>query len=398
MKEHAIKQRQALMDRLKEGSVALLDAGSLISSSADQYYAFKPSRNFYYLTGINAPKARLMMIKTASVQKVLLFLEADTPHSLKWEGPKFSSQEAIEVGGFLAAEIYPLEQFDAQFQQLMSYQRSPYGTPPIYLYLDLPHASVATKPVTLDQFKAIIENYKELNIESLNGHLAALRMIKTDVEIQAIEHAIKLTHEGLLNILKHIKHRHFEYECVADFNYALDLKNGLDKAFHTIAASGKNAMVLHYDVNDAALPKEGLMLFDLGALHQLYAADISRTYPLNGTYEGFYKEVYEAVLDVQKKMIQAVKPGQTWKALNELAKELLAEKAVALKMIEKPEDITEVYYHSIGHFLGLDVHDVGIYDEPFKEGMVITIEPGLYGQGLGVRIEDDILVTKDKMI
>lgn len=395
MKDHAIKQRQALLNRLKEGSVALLDAGSLIASSADQHYAFKPSRNFYYLTGIHAPKARLMMIKTTSVQKVILFLEADTAHSLKWEGPKFSAEAAMSVGGFQASEILPLEQFEGQFQQLMSYQRSPYGLPPTHLYLDLPHASYHQTPTALDQFKPIIENFKELKIESLSGHLAALRMIKTDVEINAIETAIKTTHKGLLNILKHLKGRTFEYQCVADFNHALDLENAPDTAFHTIAASGENAMVLHYDVNDARLSDQGLILFDLGALHQLYAADISRTYPIKGTYEGFYKDLYQAVLEVQKEVIQAVKPGQTWKALNQLAKDLLAEKAVALKMIKTKEEITDVYYHSIGHFLGLDVHDVGIYDEPFKAGMVITIEPGLYGQGSGVRIEDNILVTDE---
>lgn len=394
MKDHAIQQRKALMSLMKPGSVALLDAGSLISSSADQHYPFKPSRHFYYLTGIHAPKARLLLLKT-SVEKVMLFLEADTPHSLKWEGPKFSHEDAMRVGGFEASEILPLQQFEAQFQQLMSYQRSPYGTPPENLYLDLSHPNYHAEPKSLVQFKPIIDHYKELKIESLNGHLSALRMIKTPFEIKAIEEAIRITHQGLLNVLKNIKHRTHEYQCVADFNHALDLEDAPETAFHTIAASGQNAMILHYDVNDAPLPDEGLMLFDLGALHQLYAADISRTYPLKGTYEGFYKDLYQAVLEVQKEVIKAVKPGQTWKALNELARNLLAEKAVALKMIKKPEDISEVYYHSIGHFLGLDVHDEGIYDAPFKEGMVLTIEPGLYGQGTGVRIEDDILVTQD---
>lgn len=395
MKEHATHQRQALMNRLKEGSVALLDAGALISSTADQYYAFKPSRNFYYLTGIEAPKARLMIIKTAATQKVLLFLEADTPHSLKWEGPKFSAEKAMSQGGFEASEIFTLDQFDGQFQQLMSYARSPYGAPPQFLYLDLPHPNLQHSPVALHQFKAIVDNYKELKIESLNGDLAALRMIKTKTEIAAIKEAIKITHQGLHQILKNLKKRQFEYECVADFNYALNLAKGSETSFHTIAASGSNAMVLHYDSNGAKLPDEGLILFDLGALHQLYAADISRTYPLKGSYEGFYKEVYQAVLEVQKEVIKAVKPGQTWKALNQLATELLSEKAVALKLITTKEEITQVYYHSIGHFLGLDVHDVGIYDEPFKAGMVLTIEPGLYAKGIGVRIEDNLLVTAD---
>jgi Xaa-Pro aminopeptidase len=394
MKNHAIAQRQALMAALENESVALLDAGQLVPSTADQHYAFKPSRNFYYLTGIQAPNARLMIIKTPSAEKIVLFLEADTPHSLKWEGPKFSKEAAMEVGGFKADEIFYLNQFEGQFQQLMSYARSPYGTPPKHLYLDLPHPSLQHDPVALTQFKAVVDHFKELKIESLNGHLARLRMIKSSEEIQALKDAIAITHQGLNQILKHLKTRRYEYECVADFNFALNQANCPDTAFHTIAASGENAMVLHYDVNNALLPKDGLILFDLGALSSLYAADISRTYPVSGVYEGKYKAMYQAVLDVQKEMIEAVKPGQTWKALNQLAKDRLAEKAVALKLIKNKEDILEVYYHSIGHFLGLDVHDVGLYDEPFKAGMVLTIEPGLYGDGMGVRIEDNILVTE----
>jgi Xaa-Pro aminopeptidase len=394
MKTHAITQRQALIDRLPVGSVALLDAGPMISSSADQYYPFKPSRSFYYLTGIKAPNARLMLVKTASAVKTYLFLEADTAHSLKWEGPKFSKAAAIEAGGFNEEDILYLDAFEGMFQQLMSYARSPFGTPPSLLYLDLPHPNLKTSPVALAQFKSIVDNFKELKIESLSGLLARLRMIKTETEIVALEKAIAITHRGLNQILENLKSRRFEYECVADFNYALHLNQSPDTAFHTIAASGENAMVLHYDTNQAPLPKEGLILFDLGALYDLYAADISRTYPVSGTYTGKYKDVYQAVLDVQKEVIKAVKPGQTWKALNALAKDLLAEKAVALKLIEDKTQITDVYYHSIGHYLGLDVHDVGIYDEPFQPGMVLTIEPGLYAHGIGVRIEDNILVTQ----
>ena len=394
MKNHAIQARKNVFDALSPGALMLLDAGKALHRSLDAYHDFHVDHNFYYLTGIDAPNARLLLLKTESSEKTMLFLEPDTPLSLKWEGPKFSKDAAISAGGFKDTEVYSLAQFDAQFNQLMNFARSPYGEPPVELWLDLYHESKESTPRPLETFAPIVKNYPELTIQNANRILARLRMIKSDDEIEAIKKAIFYTHQGLKRIIQGIPKRAYEYELVADFMHETTLLGSSGSAFDTIAAAGENATVLHYVNNDA--PVQGdLILFDLGAKHGRYNADISRTYPINGTYQGFAKDVYEAVLDVQKKLISMVKPGLTWKILNQEAQTLLAEKAVALKMINSADAIGEVYYHSVGHFLGLDVHDVGVYTEPFKPGMVLTIEPGLYGQGVGVRIEDNILVTKD---
>lgn len=384
--------RQRIFENLEEGSIVLLYAGNAPHKSQDDFYDFVVNRNFYYATGIDAPHAILMLIKSASLEKTMVFLEEDTELSLKWDGPKFSKDDALSMGGFETKEIYALSQFESLFNQLMNYSRSPFKNPPHKLLLDLYHPSVDLKPQSLVRFETIINHYKELEVKALNQVFSKLRMIKSDYEIEAMKKAITLTHEGLKYVIKNLKSRTNEAECAADFSHMIHLKQSSGHAFSTIAASGKNAEILHYRANNK--PLEGdLILFDLGALNGPYASDISRTYPLSGTYQGFSKDVYEAVLDVQKKVIEAVKPGLTWNELNTIAKDLLAEKALMLKMIDKKEDISNVYYHSIGHFLGLDVHDVGLYDKPLEKGMVITIEPGLYGKGIGVRIEDNILVT-----
>lgn len=394
MKNHAIHARKRVFDALPDGALMILDAGHALHRSLDAYHDFYVDHNFYYLTGIDAPNARLVLLKTASSEKTMLFLEPDTPLSLKWEGPKFSKDAALEAGGFHADEVYALTQFDSQFNQLMNFARSPYGEPPVELWLDLYHESKERTPRALNTFQSLVENYPELSIQNANKILARLRMIKSEDEIAAIKKAIFYTHQGLKRIIQGLPKRAYEYELVADFMHETTLLGSSGSAFDTIAAAGANATVLHYVNNDAPIQGD-LILFDLGAKHGRYNADISRTYPISGKYHGFAKDVYEAVLEVQKTLITMVKPGLTWKVLNENAQSLLAEKAVALGMIDSPEAIGEVYYHSVGHYLGLDVHDVGVYTEPFKPGMVLTIEPGLYGQGVGVRIEDNILVTSE---
>jgi len=170
-----------------------------------------------------------------------------------------------------------------------------------------------------------------------------------------------------------------------------------ERAFHTIAASGVNATVLHYDTNNSQTKYGDLILFDLGCAWNHYAADISRTFPVNGKFTERQKEVYSAVLDVEKRVIETIKPGVKMSELNKLAKDMLADKCRQLGLIgDNDDDVLNYYYHSIGHALGLDTHDVGGREFVLEPGMVITIEPGLYIEAelMGIRIEDNILVTE----
>ncbi len=400
MIEHVKNARQQLFDRMETNSVALFYAGSAPHRTTDQMYPYTPQRNFYYLTNLNEPNMILMMLKGEKDTKTYLFIEENTDYIIKWVGANMEREEASKRSGIDTNTIFYTKQFKGMFNQVMNYARSVMGTPPKTLYLDLYHVNPEERPIALDQASFILDNYKELTLKAINEHTSYLRMFKSDDEISQIKHALSHTKKGLETIMKNAKHRDYEYQLQADFIHSITFDGSEGYAFDTIAASGKNATVLHYISNRDALTKGDLILFDLGALHENYASDISRTYPIDGTFTDRQKTLYQIVLDVNKATIKEVAPGVTWSHLNQFAKDLLIKKCKAIDLIQSDEEIGELYYHSIGHFMGLDVHDVGHYHLPLKPGMVLTIEPGLYvkEEGIGIRIEDNILVTEDGYI
>ena len=190
-----------------------------------------------------------------------------------------------------------------------------------------------------------------------------------------------------------------EYELEAYFDFVCK-KNGVkDLAFKTIAAAGKNATVLHYVNNDSQLKHGDLILFDLGAQYKYYNADISRTFPVSGKFTERQKEVYNAVLRVNERVIKEMKPGISFLELNKKAKEWIAEECISLGIIKNKEEVSRYYYHSIGHSLGMDTHDIELENRNviFQPGMIYTVEPGIYieEEGIGIRIEDDVLITEE---
>lgn len=400
MREHATEARQKLLARLPVGALVILYAGEAPHKSLDQYYRYTPQRNFYYLTGLDAPQQILVMAKGEEKTHTWLFIEENTDHIIKWEGARMTRSEAAEISGISETDIYYLDAFEKRFNLLMNYARSPLGNPPKTLYLDLYHVRPDVTPVALNYAETIRKNYPELTIENVNAHLAYLRMFKTPYEIEQLRGAIDMTRKGLETVMRQCVKRSHEYQLEADFLHTITEAGSTGNAFETIAASGGNATVLHYVSNRSPLSKEQLILLDLGALNGPYAADISRTYPINGKFTDRQRVLYEIVLEVNKATIAMVKPGVTWAALNAFARDLLIEKAKEIGLIKEDHEISQLYYHSIGHFLGLDVHDVGLYDLPLQAGMVLTIEPGLYvaEENIGIRIEDDILVTEDGAI
>ena len=190
-----------------------------------------------------------------------------------------------------------------------------------------------------------------------------------------------------------------EYELEAYFDFICK-KNGVkDFAFKTIAAAGKNATVLHYVTNDSELKDGDLILFDLGAQYKYYNGDISRTFPINGKFTERQKEVYNAVLRVNEKVIKEMKPGVKFVDLNKKAKDWISEECISLGLMTEKDDVSKFYYHSIGHSLGMDTHDIELEnrDVTFEPGMIYTVEPGIYieNESIGIRIEDDVLITED---
>jgi Xaa-Pro aminopeptidase len=221
-------------------------------------------------------------------------------------------------------------------------------------------------------------------------------MYKDEFEVNEIRRAISYSKAGVEAILSVATPGINERSIVAMYEYALKTHNSEGNSFNPIVASGANATTLHYEENDQTAEDGSLVLCDLGALAGPYASDISRTFPVNGKFTDRQKEIYELVLSVNKACIDFVKPGIMMSELNLHARNLLAEGAMKLGMIQSPDEISKYYYHNVSHYLGLDVHDVGSYLIPLKAGVVLTIEPGFYieEESIGIRIEDNVLVTE----
>ncbi len=242
------------------------------------------------------------------------------------------------------------------------------------------------------------ENYPYANIKNVYNIIGNLRLFKEDFEIENMKTAINITQKAIEKILKNAKPNMNEYEIEAYFDFEIKRNGAKDKAFQTILAGGKNATVLHYSENNCNVEDNNLVLLDLGASYKYYSADISRTFPINGKFSERQKELYNIVLGAQQKVINAIKPGVPMKSLNEIVLEHYKTELRKIGLIKEDSEVSKYYYHGVSHFLGLETHDVaGTEGAILKKGMVITVEPGIYvaEEGIGIRIEDDILVTEN---
>ncbi|MBW4827880.1 MAG: aminopeptidase P family protein [Clostridiaceae bacterium] len=389
-KKFFIKNRKELAKVLDDNSILLLFAGTAPYKSADEQYQFAPNRNFYYLTGIDREKIILLISKIDGDISEKIFVERPDPVMARWIGARMTAEEAKEVSG--VENIDYLDKFEETIGSILERNRIE------KLYLDLERQEIGAA-ITEPQYfaKMINERYPYIEIKNVYYDIAKLRVIKSDEELQLMKKAIEITKEGIENMIDNIKPEMMEYEIEAYFDFTLK-KNGIyEKAFKTIAASGKNATILHYVENNCNAEDGDLILFDLGAQYKYYNADISRTFPVNGKFTERQKQVYNIVLKAKEAVEEAARPGLPYKELDEIAKKVLAEGCKELGLIEDDKELVKYYFHSVSHYLGLDAHDIGIYNTVLKPGMVITNEPGLYieEEGIGIRIEDDLLITED---
>lgn len=389
-KKFFMTNRKKLEGKLEDNSILLLFAGTAPYKSADELYQFIPNRNFYYLTGIDESKVILLISKIDGKVSEKLFIERPDEVMAKWVGATITDEEAIESSGIDNIEY--LDKFEGTISSILDRNRIE------KIYLDLERQELRTSMTKAQEFaKVINEKYPYIQIKNIYYDIASLRMIKSEEEIERIRKAIEITNKGIMNMLHNIKPGMMEYEIEAYFDFTLK-KNGItNRAFETIAASGKNATILHYSDNNSKAEDGDLILFDLGAQYKYYNGDISRTFPVNGKFTERQKQVYNIVLKAQKAVEEAAKPGLPYKELNEIAKKVLAEGCKELGLIKEEKEISKYYFHGVSHYLGADTHDVGIYNVPLQPGMVITNEPGLYieEEGIGIRIEDDLLITED---
>ena len=386
------QRRDRLFEQMEDDSFAILFAGVGRKMSNDSF-RYDVNRNFYYLTGIDQENSILMLVKACGERKTYLFIDEYDEHKEKWTGVRLNIEEAKALSD--VNNILFTNSFEAKLEGALS-DESSLGHLAI-LYLDLEkELKIKECYSTLELKEELETKHKNIVINNLYPFLIMQRMIKSPAEIALLREAIKTTDLGIKNILLTLRPGLYEYNLRNTFEYAIAEDNDASKAFDTIVASGQNAVILHYPNPKERLNNGELVLLDLGARRDYYNADISRTFPINGTFMPKQKALYEIVLGCNKAVINFIRPGLTLSELQKFAIDYLAAECVLKGFIKTKEDISKVYYHGVSHHLGLDTHDIAQHDRPLEPGMVITVEPGLYFKDLkiGIRVEDDVVITE----
>ncbi|CAM12013.1 Xaa-Pro aminopeptidase [Candidatus Phytoplasma australiense] len=397
-----LQNRDNLIQKMEQNTAAVFFSGKKIVKSGDQFFPFEVDHNFYYLTGINQPNSILFIKKTASGSQVFLFLDERDPQKALWDGDLLSFSEASKISCLKEEKIQKNTLFNSFLLETINPLRS-FSTASIdAFYFDL---SSSSRNLTQENNQALmfcqklLSLYPFLKIKNSSPFLLALRQSKNLYEQTQIKKALEINAQSLTQLMTQIKPLNNENDVASFFRYFLE-KNQTKEAFDTIAASGKNALVLHYIRNSAQLNHNEVLLFDAGVNYNHYSSDITRCYPIGGVFTPFQKQIYNLVLKANKAIISFVRPHHTLAQLNHYGKNILAEGLKELSLWQENDRIDNYCYHGLCHHLGLDVHDVCNYSDIIGENSVITVEPGLYFQkfNLGIRIEDDILVTKNGAI
>lgn len=406
-------QLAEFMRRMEPNSVAILPGAREATRSHDTEYRFRQDSDFHYLTGFPEPDAIAVIAPSKDGERFTLFVRPRDPEKETWTGRRAGVEGAKERFGADAA--FPVEEFGAKLQDLINGAR--------HLYYRLGNGQPE-----LD--RTVIEQLSRMRMMGRRGiHppqaiidpgtvLHEMRLFKTEEEIEHMQRAADIASEAHREAMRQVRPGMNEYEVEALIEYTFRRGGASGPAYNSIVGGGANATILHYVNNDAELRDGDLLLVDAGAEYMGYASDITRTFPVNGRFTDAQREIYELVLEAQERCIEMVAPGVTLDEMHQRSVEILTAGMVRLGLLEgdpakliEEEKYKKFYMHRLGHYLGLDVHDAGRYHldgepRPVEPGMVMTVEPGLYisedaddvpekYRGLGVRIEDDILVTPD---
>lgn len=388
--EYLEKRRRAVWEQMEEGSIAVIYSGVEIHVSEDEYMDFEVNKDFRYLTDIARDNMALLLDKTEKEPKYLLFIEEADPTMEKWFGKKLTKKEASEISG-----INGVYYIDSLPRSLTSYAkmgkiRSIYFDMCRQDYEDMPDYN----EVKAKEFK---ERFPGVPMQNLYNITSLLRMKKDEEEVKRIRHAVDMTGKGLEEVMKRLEPGMKEYQAQTIYEATIKYLGSSGPSFPTIAGSGYNGTMLHYETNQCDCEDGSLLLLDLGSKADGWCSDITRTYPVNGKYTERQKAVYDVVLAANRKVAESAKPGMTLGKLNEICEEVLAEGCKKLGLIKENSELEKYYMHGVSHHVGLDVHDC--YHSKGKElvaGCVITNEPGLYieEESIGIRIEDDLLITE----
>jgi Xaa-Pro aminopeptidase len=411
MREHL----KRFIEQMEPNSVAVIPAAHEATRSYDTEFRFRQDSDFWYLTGFPEPDAVAVIDPSNKKAPYTLYVRPRDPEMETWFGRREGTDGAVKNYG--ASQSFNLDRFAADLPKLLNGHEKLYYRFSVDKALDLQILNYLTE----QRIRRLKTAYPPHTIIDPTIILGEMRLHKTDEEVQYMQTAATISAEAHILAMKKTKPgmNEFQVESLVE-SYMRD-RGATGIAYNSIVGGGENATILHYIENNRPLKDGDLILIDAGAEYKGYAADITRTFPINGRFTQAQRDVYDVVLDVQMQCIEATKTGNTVKKRQEFSIELLTEGMKKLGLLKgktsdliKKKEYMRYYMHGVGHYLGLDVHDAGRYftdqgaknSRPFAPGMVLTVEPGLYippddksapakYRGIGVRIEDDVLVTAD---
>jgi len=385
--------RKRFAKKMLPDSIAIFFSNDLMPRSGDAYFPFKQNSSLYYLCGLDQPDTVLVLFPDTEKSgfKELVFLRKTDEFIRIWEGYQYSKEDATAISGI--EKVFWTEDLDRILHELILLAKRIYinGTE-----FDNFHPEVLSGNDR--KGKLIREKYPFHKYHRVQPILKKLTVIKSPEEVGMIRKAIDIAGEGFHQVLRKIKPNLFEYELEAVLTGSFIAQGATGHAFDPIMASGADGCVLHYTHNSKKMKDGDLVLMDFGAEYGNYNSDISRTLPVNGRFNPRQRAVYEAVLSVLKEAKKLLVPGTLLQDYQTEAGKLMRSALLGLGFpVEKGDDYKKYFMHSMSHHLGLDVHDAGSRYDPIQAGMVFTVEPGIYirEEGLGIRLENDILVTDE---
>tara|TARA_B110000305_G_scaffold137926_1_gene153924 strand:- start:129 stop:1442 length:1314 start_codon:yes stop_codon:yes gene_type:complete len=409
-KKEFAKRRQQLMDIMGPNSIAILPNAEVSSRNRDVDYPYRSDSNFHYLSGFDEPDSVIVIIPGRPHGEYLLFCRERKLEKEIWNGYRAGQEGAIK--NFDADDSYPISDLDDILPGLLEEREKVFYTMGNIASFDqrivgfLNHLRQATRQ----------GKHSPTEIIELDHCLNELRLFKSSAEIKAMRKAGEISAKAHIRAMKFTQPGHWEYQVEAEIIHEFMGNNCRSSAYPSIVGGGENGCILHYIENNHKLKNNDLLLIDAGAEYDFYAGDITRTFPVNGKFTPSQKALYTIVLNAQKAAIAAVKPGNHWNQPHEAAVRVLTAGLIDIGLLEgeleeliENHSYREFYMHRTGHWLGMDVHDVGDYKvggewRLLEPGMVLTVEPGIYIRDLehipkkwhftGIRIEDDVLVTK----
>ena len=404
-KQLFIDNRERFKSMMEPNSLAIFHSNDIYPTSADGTMPFKQATDILWLSGVDQEDSVLVIFPDAkrNEDKELLFLTETNDLIAVWEGEKLTKNEAFEVSGIKT--VYWLSEFDTIMKSLMSQTENVYLLTQEHLRRNTP---VQTREMRLNAELRII--YPNHNYKRSAPYLNKLRSVKTALEIEVMKIAAEITAAGFNRVLKFLKPDCWEHEIEAEFIHEFVKRRSRGFAYSPIIGSGSNACVLHYLENNKQCISGDLVLIDVGAEYANYACDVTRCFPVNGKFTDRQREVYESVLRVEKASIELLKPGAVLSEYHKRVGDLMTKELINLNLLTQEEvdnqnpswpAYKKYFMHGTSHYLGLDVHDYGLWDgSPMEAGMVFTCEPGIYipEEGIGIRIEDDILITSNGYI